>query len=154
MPFDHRWTVICKESSLDQETNNISLFKVLEQLNVNLNKEDFAKLKGLKPGQSIGVPLEFEVVTVWDKKGKKEESANVRVMIFDPNGKELASNDHLIKLQADKRRLRVNNKIKGFPLTVSGDYVLVVKLMEKGAGEYKPVVHYPIEVTITQSPGS
>ncbi len=57
--IEHVWTVLCARASIDKETNNISLFEVVEQLQV----------VGPRPPDdaTVLIPVSMELVTLWER---------------------------------------------------------------------------------------
>jgi len=74
--LQHRWSILCRESSIDSQTNNISLFNILEQ--VGIDAEVFAEKKG------GAIPMNLELVTLWEKQVEEEGvDAEVEVELQD-----------------------------------------------------------------------
>ena len=145
----HVWSVLCAKSSIDKETNNVSLFEVLEQLTVNVGKEDVAKAKEAAVTEGFGVPVDFEIVTLLDReviKGKLGSALTAE--IIDPSGKQLRSFSHAFEFTEGKRRMRVQIRAKGFPVTASGMYRLVIRLTEGAEKKGRVVADIPLEVII------
>ena len=59
----HIWTVLCRRSVIDQETNNLSIHDVFEQIEVDV------KVNPDKQGdvKEFNVPIEYEVINFWMK---------------------------------------------------------------------------------------
>ena len=55
--IEHIFSVVCSGISIDAETNAISLFKVLEQLNVFTDSE-----------QPLRIPIHFEILSLWTRR--------------------------------------------------------------------------------------
>ena len=55
----HIWSILCKESIINQDDNNLSLIDVLEQLQVVAVPQ--GEVKETEP--SINVPINYELVT-------------------------------------------------------------------------------------------
>src|SRR6266496_2777341 len=55
--IEHAWSVLCSKSTIDAETNNISLIEVLEQISIATGPPA-AGTEGL-------IPLRVELVTLW-----------------------------------------------------------------------------------------
>ena len=55
------WGLLCSLSSIDQKTNNISLFNIIEQLNLPLAYFEQQK----KEKRSLILPMPYEVILYW-----------------------------------------------------------------------------------------
>lgn len=83
MKIKHIWSVLCKESIINQEDNVLSLIGVLEDVN--------SILTPMQPDQSrpekITIPFTFEVVSYWMKDTNEETKMQIKTAIIDPDGK-------------------------------------------------------------------
>lgn len=148
MKIKHIWSVLCKESVINQDDNNISIHGILEQLSVSLTS---AK-KSRKTSEKIGVPMNYEVVSLWQKSGKVQvANAEIECVFIDPGSKELLKIKQTIEIPKTSRRFRSRMKITGIPLTINGDYTFQIKIKEKGASSFKLVAELPLEVKINKS---
>jgi len=144
MKIKHIWSVLCKESVINQDDNNISIYGVLEQLSVSLSPTK----KPRKP-EKLGVPMNYEVVSLWQKSEKTQiANAEIEYVFIDPQSKELLKNTQIIKIPKTSRRFRSRIKITGMPLTINGDYTFQIKIKEKGASSFKLVAELPLEIKI------
>lgn len=140
----HIWSVLCRNSVIDRDNNNVSLQSVLEQLTVSLVPKD-----PTKKTDKIGVPLDYEVVSLWQKvEDLQIAEGEIEYILSDPKGKELLRNTQVIKIPKTSRRFRSRMKITGLPLTSSGEYVFQIKLKEKGSSKFILVSEIPIDIDI------
>lgn len=142
----HIWSVLCRKSIIDSETNNISLNDVLEQLiiDIKVKKEDEQKLN------AINLPIEFEVVNMWFKSGKTALKASMSVDFINPRGSVVKNFIQEFEMTPEMRRMRTRVKILGMALDTSGDYLVKVSIKENGEKEYSQVAELPIEVHINK----
>jgi len=144
MKIKHLWSVLCKASVIDQDDNNISLHGILEQLTVSLVPKDPAK-----KFNKIGIPLSYEIVSLWQKNEKSQVAmGEIEYIFIDPKGKELFINTQIMEIPKTSRRFRSRMKISGLPLTINGDYIFQIRLKEKDSGEFKLVSELPLEIEI------
>lgn len=139
----HIWSVLCQKSSVDQQSNNVSLFDVFEALEV-----------GIKPATNIktsdnpefNIPIQYQIVSLWTINDAKNNEGEVRITLINPDGKEkiLVSSD--LRFLADKRRLRSINQIQGLPVNKSGDYHFIVELKQEE--KFQKVADLPLEVKL------
>ena len=138
----HIWSVLCKKTIIDTDTNNISLIDVFEQLQAKVNLPQNKNIK-------LSIPLEYEVVNFWYKENSnKKEEVDVEITLIDPNNKSLKSFINTITIPDNKKRVRTRLKITGLPITISGIYRFIIKTKEKNTKNYKQVAELPIEIKI------
>jgi hypothetical protein len=135
----HIWSVLCAKSSTDRETNNISLFEVIEQINVQI-----------PPG--VGDPgviaISLELVTLWRRQdAETAERATARLVHLEADGSEANSAEFSVDLTRH-RRMRTISKIGGLPVRRPGTHVLKVELQRNDNG-WDPVAWIPVEVNVT-----
>src|SRR3990167_10400115 len=91
----HIWSVLCKDSVIDQTDNNIALHGVLEQLTVSVSLQDQTENVS-----TMGIPLDYQIVSLWQKVGKLQIVAEgeIEYILTDPKGKDLLRNTQIIKI--------------------------------------------------------
>ena len=63
---EHIWTVLCKTTAIDQQTNNISLFNVVEELRIEVETHDrHAAHPTLS--KDLVIPAEMALVSLWKR---------------------------------------------------------------------------------------
>ena len=116
----HVWTVVCTQSSIDSTSNNITLFEVIEQLNVP------NPFPTPEPGKQLLAPIGLEVVTLWARTDDLvPERSECKVRFSDPKGTTILERSFEANLTGhvrNRHRLRIN----GLPLTVPGRYTFHV----------------------------
>lgn len=139
----HIWSVLCRESIIDSETNNISLLNVFEQLSadVSISAPD-------KKHTRVNVPIKYEVVSLWSKLSNKKVNARIEVEIVDPQGQNLKSFTQELEFPAKMRRMRSRLRITGMSLTVPGDYKYKIKIKEENQDKYIAVAELPLQVEL------
>src|SRR6266436_4257430 len=106
--IDHVWSVVCSRSATDRETNNISLFEVIEQLNVLGPLPD--------PAARAAAPIPFEIVSLWARSQPAEaEESTGRLTLIAPNGNEAYAQTFPVNL-TENLRMRTQMRSMGFPL--------------------------------------
>ena len=151
MSFKLIWAVLCQESSIDNSTNNIRLFKVLEELNTDINMEELDKLKNdpnFDHAKPIFIPFNSQLVMLW-KNESDDESKELPMKIFlkDPDGTVMQEINNVFKFQKGKDRLRLVLNINGFALTKSGYYTYSIMSKQHNT-DFEEVFSIPIKVNI------
>lgn len=144
----HVWSVVCRRAIVDSATNNLTISDVLEELRIDLKVE----AKNAETLKLINIPLEFEVVSLWQKEGDKSEhlKADGEVEIVSPAGKQMKTFAQAIDMSAGMKRLRTMLRIMGFVVENPGEYILKVNIKEEGNKMYKTVAELPIEVHLNK----
>ena len=141
------WALACRLSSVDQQKNNVSLFEIVDQL--NLPAEVFGEVP-------TAISLPHEIVSQWrrlvsTKVDDRELIIDIAIEFVDPYGKILQRALAAHSLTEGKRRLRIRT---GFPVIVvthPGDYVY--RMSYKLAHEEDFHSAGSIYMEVTQLPG-
>lgn len=145
MNIKHIWSVLCKESVINKDDNNISIHGVLEQLSVSLSP---IKKTGKLP-EKFGIPMNYEIVSMWQRsKDVESAKADIEYVFMDSDNKELFKSTQMIEIPKTSRRFRSRMKITGMPLTKEGDYTFKVKIKEEESDTFRLVAELPLEVKI------
>jgi len=133
----HIWSILCDSSSIDGESNKVSLFNVLESLTVYGN-----------PEQVYGIPIKFEVITLWERTGETPVEGVMRLMQIKPDGE--SSNPLEVKIDLSKSHFhRTRISIQGLPLAGPGRYVYQVESKEEEA-DWQKVAELPILINFEE----
>jgi hypothetical protein len=140
--IEHVWSVLCTRASIDKETNNISLFDVIEQIAI----VDWT-------GQPGTAAAEFELVSLWTRDElNRPERAEARVSVRNPSGRRSVEQIQEIDLR-QFRRLRARSAFKGLPIEGPGLYIFIVEMRVPGQEQWIPVAKVPLDVTTTADSG-
>lgn len=144
------WILACNSSSVDQRTNSLSLFNIMEQINVGVdpkNKDSFPSKEG------VFVPIPFEIVALVSKFTEdvdKDFVFSAKISSIDPNGKVLGENPFEVNIEKGKKRMRLNIKTNGLKVTIGGEYLFRLSIKAKGEKEYVELGEFPVEVVINK----
>jgi hypothetical protein len=129
------YAVICSGSSIDGETNNVSLFNILDQITIY----DHPKKDGV-------VSIPFEIFTSWIRTNPEIPSkGNQRITYKDPSGKSLGRVETIIDLSsAERYRNRV--KFSTLPVKTSGRHTFVIEYQGEGENRWKEVASLPLTI--------
>lgn len=128
-------SIVCTGASVDQETNNLSIFNMIEEISIFEKQLQAATKDGNKERVA---PLSFELVTLWRKNVKNEGiSAQEKIELLDPDDKILQKIEHPILMKSEHKRLRNRIKISGFKITAPGDYTFRIYIKEGDAKDYR-----------------
>lgn len=140
---EHVWSVLCGNSSVDQTSQNISLFSVFEQL--NLEKKQIEEQQSA--GKQVVVPINFQLVTLLRKMGAGKFAGNLKTEIVSPDGKNLGTDEHAIEFHDGKDRLRAIFSFPGMPVATAGYYEFRISLRTTG-GQYEKIASVPLQILL------
>lgn len=144
MDIKHIWSVLCKESVINQDDNIISLMGVIEELTISLIRPENTTEK---LPEKINIPLTYEVVSYWTREGSKAGDIDIKITVVSPDGETLLNNEHSATFPENTKRLRTRLKIQGFVVKTPGEYLLNVYLKDK-KNKFNQVSQIPIELKI------
>jgi hypothetical protein len=146
------FAVACTSASIDQQSNNVSLFNILEDVQFN------ATFVGKRSDQSenIAVPFPFSLVILFARvdTSKTERSIPVyaRISVVDPSNKILSEIPVEGSIEATKKRFRMTVQFNGLTVTKSGTYSFKVSLLNaKDEKETVQDFDLPLDIAINIS---
>ena len=144
----HVWSVLCRRSVIDSETNNLSLYDVFEQLTVDLKFKEQDKDKLTK----VTVPLEYEFVSLWYKQANSKFEGQFKVDVWTPKGEIEKTFEQVFEMAPTMKRMRTRLRINGFVAEDSGIYLFKISYKEKNNNKYTEITDIPFEVNIKKEP--
>ena len=139
--MQHHWSVLCQSSAIDIDSNLLSLYDCLEEVNVNTQA---------KPGATINLPINFEVVSfISDNQTKGNRKINLKVQLFDPKSKQINEFGGELFFKEGSKRLRSRLKIQGLTLSESGVYNMHLNFEGVEDVDFKADCDLPLEVNIS-----
>jgi len=143
----HIWTVLCRKSILDQESNNISLLDVVERLQVKLS----IKREGQKPDGFV-ISTEFEIVSFWIRdKIDKEEKIQISIETLDSEDNKLGEFTRDLTFSPKMKKMRLRVKMLNIKLTESGLYHFRIKSKASKQAKWKTEAEIPLEVELIKT---
>lgn len=142
--LEHIWSVVCSNSSIDQETNNISLYNVLEQVNIAA-----ADLEKMASKDKIVLSFMYEIISLWQKTARDQDVNRIgKIECVDPDGNKLDEREFEIAMKKGINRLRTIAKVNGFRFTKPGVYNLNVSIKQSD-DSWAKVASLPLEVRVS-----
>ena len=131
--IDHIWSIICSGSSIDSESNNVTIYNILEQLSINT-----------PPKEDGIIRISFEIISLWARKiSDKPVQGQELIQLKDPNDNILGSIEVNIDLQKSERhhiRLRIN----GLPARMSGRHHFSIDYKVEGDDVWHNAAEIPL----------
>lgn len=139
------WGLIAKSSAIDRERNNISLFNVIDQ--INLSSEAFTADDKRKVG------LAHEIVITWRRAvdmslADEAIDFDCRISLIGPTGQQLQETTNTFRIQENSRRTRQRIRVDGFVVTKPGDYVYRIEVQEAEGDGFRKANEIPFEVQV------
>ncbi len=127
---------LASDSSLDRDTNNFSLFKLTEEMQITISGT---------PPQGPVLPIELHAYWMFEP-GEIGRSFEFQFLFEKP---EAGVKSEPIPLQSDKKRLRVRNR--GLPVLPNGEFRVRTQWRAVGENEWhlEPQI-WPVEVKRVQ----
>lgn len=141
---NHIWTVLCETSSVDSETNNISLFKCLEQVEFSIVVE------GQNDQEApSSLPIRMELVSLWQRSEHEADNSEslIRIQLKTPGGRRLKPFEATTKF-GSHMRWRYRLRITSIPHDGQGAYWFHVQQKNTNTGRWKTVSRVPLEVRV------
>lgn len=138
----HIWSVLCSNSSIDQTTNNVSLFNVIEQI-------ELTKKSGSEFNEDVekGIGINLELITLWQKTGRQTSFEHF-VEFVDPIGKVLNEIKFPFNFPEKVKRFRANLKIQGLKITKGGEYNFRISVKEESQTKFTKIHELPLLIEV------
>jgi hypothetical protein len=145
----HRWSVLCGRSIIDSNTNQISLFDVVEKVEAGVEVESLEKLKNEGKGILV-IPINFELVSYISNIDPDKDSAiEMKLTLVDPKGTQLQESLPKFDMPEKIKNMRVRMGVQGMTVNESGVYLFKVWLKENKDKKFVNVAEIPVEVDLT-----
>jgi hypothetical protein len=136
----HMWSILCRRAIIDQSTQLVSLFEVIDALPAPENA-----------GEGL-LAVEADFVTVWERDEEgRGELHNARITVFDakdiPLGTPLVQT---INLESTPR-VRATTRFPGFPIRGLGTHTLRLEVEKTEDDSWETVVDYEVRVVSVTS---
>ena len=134
-------SIICNNSSIDPQTNFLSLHNCVEEIKIEIDKTKISK------NNQIVIPVNLQLISAWAIEDfSKENKVDVKLEFVSPLGEVL--NEFFIVLKSKKgdKRLRSITNIQGIKILESGRYYYRVS-KKRGRG-FEVVSEVPLDIDI------
>jgi len=136
----HRWTLLCERFSIDQRSNNVTLFGIIDELHVPKS----AVSEAMAAGKPAAAQIQSVLVVQTERSdvGVPEKGV-IECRLFDAEGQELGSSRADVSLERG-RRARSAFNINVLPVTNEGIYLY--RVFHVVEGESQQVDELPLRV--------
>lgn len=149
----HIWSVLCQKSIINQETNNLTLVELIEQVEISSAKPENLSLSvaAVQPVQHGTRPdyvtMRLELVTLWARDEEtKGEKGRARVRLLSPAKSQIFEEFYEVNL-IQAPRFRQRNAMMGFPMgSETGEFVFHTEYYDEENDEYCEVAKTPLVI--------
>lgn len=144
----HVWSVLCSNSVVDKDTNNISLNNTIEKLTITVPKGVLEKAKEAKED---GFTFEFphQIVTMFSRADSSIENAiDLKLEFVNPEGLITSKSERKIGIQKGIKNVRIRDLAEALPLSTSGDYCIRVYYKVVSEPDFNLATELPLEIVI------
>lgn len=139
----HIWSVLCQKSSIDIDTNMMSLFNCLEELNVVIDRTGGA-------GEHVVIPVELQLVSFFSGENADSDGwLDLRVEIVDPTGRILNAFENRHEVKKGFLRFRNRANIQGLPVTTQGRYIFRLLRKADESRNFEVISELPLDVKLS-----
>ncbi|MFA5248971.1 MAG: hypothetical protein WC397_00365 [Candidatus Paceibacterota bacterium] len=141
--MNHIWSILCQNSSVDEETKSLSIFNCLEQGEITIKKDDLEKR------DRIIIPIAFELISLWTvDEQDKDNKLEIKIELLDPDGSLLNSSENIFDVKENFPRLRSRIKLNGLSVTKNGRYTFKVSQKDQVQKKFKTVANIPLDIKL------
>jgi hypothetical protein len=154
--IQHIWTVPCRFAITDAATGRISIFEVIDELDmpavpipVPAAVPAENRVEAGDPAHANPLPAsQIHVVTLWRREPVGgPDHAHMRFSVVGPDGVGLAGNEFEIDLR-QQSRLYTIGRMPGFPIGGPGTYRLRFEQQSPADNSWQIIGDVPIDITI------
>jgi len=136
------WSIICEKSSIDSQTNLLSLFNCIEEVKLEIDKNKMPKT------DKLVIPVSFQLISLWTiEKYTKENMFEIKVELIDPKGKALSEFPNTLKSKKGDKRLRSITNIQGMQITEGGRYHY--RISQKKGNQFEIASETPLDINLS-----
>ena len=137
------WAILCERNIIDKDTNNLSLFNVIEEFTISAEPPQDVPLDAPLPD----FPFQFWLVSLWVRAEiNSPESGDVRLRVLLPNGNEAENNEFQLDLH-EFIRTRHRIRFNGLPQPTEGEYLFVFESRQQN-GDWVWKGQIPLRVVV------
>jgi hypothetical protein len=138
------WSILCQDAVIDRETNNVSLFNIVEEVSIPV--EPPTKTPTSVAPQRL-TAADFALVTLWARSDEKVgEQGRGRIRLVLPDTKEVAQSEFEVDLTTYLRS-RFVMRFHGLPGGDQGTYRFIIESKDM-AGDWVQMFELPLRVAI------
>lgn len=124
--YNHLWSILCRDVTVDQSTGLVSIFNIVENLTTDSTNPQVAQKKSLK----LGLKIVSRILI--NEKTKSDSEFVYRISIITPNGDKILPDRQLasIIIPKGKDNIRIIDDINAIPFSGFGLYKFIFEIKE------------------------
>lgn len=140
---NHIWTIVCRRSIVEKDTNILSIIDVAEQLSIDVHVSP-----EVQDADVIGSAA-FHLISFWERTDPKrpEPETQIETRVISPSGKLLGKMEADFSMNDPHTRSRVTVSVPGMPVRESGRYEIRV-FLKKGK-RWQRVATVPLTIVVS-----
>ncbi len=149
------WALLCQSASVDQQTNAVSVFNVLEELTLSTTPIDATKpptsIETMDFPAKTQVNTKYTMVVQTEREPGVNRDAQVtmRLAITDPAGETLVSHEFPVSFGfMDKTRARAIINFENMLVTKTGRYTYTISTKSAGEKDFQEQYSTALDVKI------
>lgn len=148
----HLWSVLCSASSVDADTKNLSLTNIIDQITVNVGKDDVErKERDRTNGYTVNLPLHFVSKLRRSVPGASFKFSFILEEI-DPEGDALTKYGPTeMEVKKDFQNVGIRAILPRFLVNKTGLYKVRISTREEGENEFTAVAEALVDVSIAEA---
>ncbi len=136
------WSIICEKSSIDAQTNLLSLFNCIEEVQLMIDRKKMSK------NDKLVIPFNLQLISFWTiEDDTRENLAEIKIDLVDPKGEVLNEFSVGLKAKKGEKRLRSITNMQGIQITEGGRYYY--RILQKKGTKFEVASETPLDVNLS-----
>ncbi len=136
------WSIICEKSSVDSQTNLLSLFNCIEEIQLTIDKANMPK------SDKLVIPFNLQFISFWIiEDDTKDNSVEAKISLIDPKGNILNEFPVTLKAKKGEKRLRNITNMQGMQITEGGRYCY--RISQKKGSKFEVASETPLDINLS-----
>ncbi len=146
------WVILCKSASVDQQSNQLSIFSIIEDININQSQNPitaFSKIVDLENKTSI--KFDHNIVVLFERNIATNNMGFdplMKIEIFDPKKEKLIETEVPIKFEEGKIKVRSIISLDSFIVKNSGKYEYIISTKNFPSDQFENKASATVQVKI------
>ena len=146
-PIQCVWGLICSMSVTDKDTNNVSLFNIVEQF--NLPEDAFSTQK--KENKTLVFPTQYEIILFFRRTLNidifdDQILGDLKIKTVDPNGNTVQETTSSVTFPKAMKKLRFRVVMAGLSFTNPGNYIHQIEMKLSTRNNFSKLLEIPFEI--------
>lgn len=149
--FQGLWAILCKSASIDQQSNQLSIFNIVENTTISKSPTPITPLSKLTEfTQKTQVKLEHNLVVQFERlfsESDEEFTTDIELKVTDPDNEVTIKNELPFTFEKGKNRMRIIITLDSLVVTKSGKYTYFISAKDS-TGIFQKKLETSVDVKI------